>query len=210
MIALAVFGVVLAATWWHPIWPFEQALHHSLTLIAIAALLWAQRRWPLPLSSFLLILAFLALHTVAARWIYSNVPYDEWTRALFGRGLNDLLGWRRNNFDRLVHLAYGLCLAPVLMRVLVDRRGWRLGWAAVAAIDVVISTGALYELFEWGIAFTLAPDMAEAYNGQQGDMWDAQKDMGIAAAGAVLAVLVAVFFARRRSSVDAQMSPASL
>jgi putative membrane protein len=104
-IALILFGVVLAATWWHPIWPAEQALHHSLTLVALGVLVWAQRRWPLPLTSFVLILAFLALHTIAARWIYSFVPYDEWTRALFGRGLNDVLGWRRNNFDRLVHLA---------------------------------------------------------------------------------------------------------
>jgi putative membrane protein len=196
-IALILFGVVLAATWWHPIWPAEQALHHSLTLVALGVLVWAQRRWPLPLTSFVLILAFLALHTIAARWIYSFVPYDEWTRALFGRGLNDVLGWRRNNFDRLVHLAYGLCLAPVLMRLLVDRRSWRPGWAALAAVDVVISTGAVYELFEWGVAVTLAPDLAEAYNGQQGDVWDPQKDMATAAAGAIVAVMVAVLFTRR-------------
>jgi putative membrane protein len=196
-IALILFGVVLAATWWHPIWPAEQALHHSLTLVALGVLVWAQRRWPLPLTSFVLILAFLALHTIAARWIYSFVPYDEWTRALFGRGLNDVLGWRRNNFDRLVHLAYGLCLAPVLMRLLVDRRSWRPGWAALAAVDVVISTGAVYELFEWGVAVTLAPDLAEAYNGQQGDVWDPQKDMATAAAGAIVAVMVAALFSRR-------------
>jgi putative membrane protein len=195
-IALILFGAVLAATWWHPIWPAEQALHHSLTLVALGALVWAQRRWPLPLTSFVLVLAFLALHTIAARWIYSFVPYDEWTRVLFGRGLNDVLGWRRNNFDRLVHLAYGLCLAPVLMRLLVDQRGWRQGWAALAAVDVVISTGAVYELFEWGVAFTLAPDLAEAYNGQQGDVWDPQKDMATAAVGAIVAVMVAILLTR--------------
>ena len=203
-IALILFGAVLAATWWHPIWPAEQALHHSLTLVALGVLVWAQRRWPLPLTSFVLILAFLALHTIAARWIYSFVPYDEWTRALFGRGLNDVLGWRRNNFDRLVHLAYGLCLAPVLMRLLVDRRGWRPGWAALAAVDVVISTGAVYELFEWGVAVTLAPDLAEAYNGQQGDVWDPQKDMATAAAGAIVAVMVAVLFTRRAAGRGAR------
>jgi putative membrane protein len=196
-IALVLFVAVLAATWWHPIWPAEQALHHSLTLVALGVLVWAQRRWPLPLTSFVLILAFLALHTIAARWIYSFVPYDEWTRVLFGRGLNDVLGWRRNTFARLVHLAYGLCLAPVLMRLLVDQRGWRPGWAALAAVDVVISTGAVYELFEWGVAVTLAPDLAEAYNGQQGDVWDPQKDMATAAVGAIVAVMVAVLLIRR-------------
>jgi putative membrane protein len=83
----------------------------------------------------------------------------------------------------------------VLMRLLVDRRGWRIGWAALAAVDVVISSGAVYELFEWGIAVTLAPDLAEAYNGQQGDLFDAQKDMAIAAAGAIAAVITALAIA---------------
>jgi putative membrane protein len=197
-VTLGVFTVIFAATWWHPNWPREQALHHSLTVLAVAALIWADRRWPLPLGSYVLILTFLALHTVAARWIYSYVPYDEWSRALFGRGLNDVLGWRRNNFDRLVHLAYGLCLAPVAMRLLIDRRTWRPVWAALLAVDLVISTGAVYELFEWGVAETLAPNLAEAYNGQQGDVWDAQKDMATAAAGAVIAVLVTGLVTRRK------------
>lgn len=198
LIALGVFGAILAVTWIKPIWPAEQALHHSLTVVGVAALVWAHRRWPLPLSSFVLILLFLTLHTVAARWIYSFVPYDEWTRALFGRGLNETLGWRRNNFDRLVHLAYGLCLAPVLMRLAIDRLGWRPRWAALAAVEVVISTGAIYELFEWGIAVTLAPELAEAYNGQQGDIFDAQKDMAVAAAGALVAVFIALLSRSRR------------
>ena len=33
-----------------------------------------------------------------------------------------------------------------------------------------------------------APDMADAYNGQQGDLWDAQKDMALAMAGALCAI----------------------
>jgi putative membrane protein len=167
-------------------------------VLGVAALIWVQWRWPVPLSSFVLILVFLTAHTVAARWIYSYVPYDEWSRALFGRGVNETLGWHRNNFDRLVHLAYGMCLAPVLMRLFIDRRGWRPGWAALTAVDVVISTGAVYELFEWGVAVTLAPNLAEAYNGQQGDLFDAQKDMFVAAVGALLAVVVAAAVARSR------------
>jgi hypothetical protein len=37
-----------------------------------------QRSRPLPYPSFLLVLIFLVLHSVAARWIYSFVPYDDW------------------------------------------------------------------------------------------------------------------------------------
>jgi putative membrane protein len=189
-IALGCFAVLFAVTWWHPIWPAEQALHHSLTVLAIVAILLVQRRHPFPLSSFVLILVFLALHTVAARWIYSYVPYDQWWTALTGHGFNEMVGWQRNNFDRLVHLSYGMCIAPVLMRFFIDRRSWRSGWAGLVAVDIIISTGALYELLEWGVAAGMPPDVAEGYNGQQGDLWDAQKDMATAAVGAVIVIAI--------------------
>ena len=201
---LGVFAVVVAATWWRPLHPVEQAMHHSLTALGLIALLLVQRRRPLPYSSFLLILVFLTLHSVAARWIYTFVPYDDWTQALFGARLSELFGWQRNKFDRLVHLSYGLCFGPVLYQ-LFRSAGRSIRWAAVLAVDVVLSTSAVYELFEWGIAMTLAPGAAEAYNGQQGDVWDAHKDMSLATGGAVVAVAVAVAvvvaYRHRRSTV---------
>jgi putative membrane protein len=195
---LGAFLIVAAATWWQPIYPAEQAMHHSLTVLGVVALLLVQRRRPLPYSSILLIVIFLMLHTVAARWIYSFVPYDDWTQQLFGVRLSEQFGWHRNNFDRLVHLSYGLCFGPVLFARL-RQAGRSVRWAALVAVDVVLSTSAVYELFEWGIAMTLAPGAAEAYNGQQGDMWDAQKDMTLATGGAVAAVAVAALVAYRKS-----------
>ena len=193
-----LFAALFLATWWHPIHPAQQALHHSLTVIGVGVLSWLQRRGTLPVASVGLLLVFFALHTVAARWIYSYVPYDDWLQAAFGFRLSDVFGWRRNHFDRLVHLVYGLVLVPVLMAYFVDRRGWRRSLAALAAVDIVISTGALYEIFEWGIAVTQAPDMAEAYNGQQGDMFDGQKDMAIAALGALISATVVLLRRARR------------
>ena len=209
---LAGFLVIVAATWWRPRYPAEQALHHSLTVLALLALLLIVRRTGLPYSSFCLVLIFLTLHSIAARWIYSFVPYDDWTQALFGIRLGEVFGWRRNHFDRLVHLSYGLCFGPVLFRYLVQRHGWRIRWAALAAVDVVLSTSAFYELFEWGIALTLAPGAAEAYNGQQGDMWDAQKDMTFATTGAVLAVLVValVAWSSHRRQIGSGSAPAAV
>lgn len=174
--ALAVFAAIFAASWWRPIWPVEQALHHSLTVLAVLGLVWAQRRFRLPLGSFVLVLLFLTLHTIAARWIYSYVPYQEWL---------PFLRSRRNDFDRLVHFSWGLLLAPVVVRVL-RSRGWRSAWAFAAAIQAILATGALYELLEWCVSLTLAPDAVEAYNGQQGDMFDAQKDQAMALLGSLV------------------------
>jgi putative membrane protein len=186
--ALALFGAVAAATWWAPPWPVEQAMHSSLTLVALAGLAWAHRRYKLSVSAWVWALVFLTLHTVAARWIYSFVPYDDWTAALVGFRLSDVFGWERNHFDRLVHFAYGLCVTMMLR------------WGVVRSAELVLATSALYELFEWGIAVTLAPDMAEAYNGQQGDVWDAHKDTVLALLGALVAAAV---LALRRGRVRA-------
>jgi putative membrane protein len=172
---LVLFGLLVAVTWLVPPWPVEQAMHSSLTLVALVALWVAHRRFDLPLRTWVWALVFLGLHTVAARWIYSFVPYDDWTDALLGVRLSELFGWERNHFDRLVHFAYGLCLTMML----------RLG--ALRSAELVLATSALYELFEWGVAVTLAPEMAEAYNGQQGDVWDAHKDTVLALLGALVA-----------------------
>jgi putative membrane protein len=158
--------------------------------VALLAMWLLRRRYPMPFGSLVLILVFLTLHSIAARWLYSYVPYDAWTHWLFGWSLNDKLGWTRNDFDRLVHIFYGLCLGPVLLRYLADARGWRLRWAALASVDVILSTSALYELFEWGVASLLSPATAEAYNGQQGDMWDAHKDMTCALAASIVAAAI--------------------
>jgi len=184
------FGALVAVSWWHPPYPAEQALHHTLTLVAVVALLWLQRRDLLPIGSLVLVLVFLTLHTIAARWMYSFVPYDDWLARIAGVRMSELLGWRRNNFDRLVHLGYGLCLAPVLYTYFTAQRGWRAGWGALAAVDIIVSTGAVYELLEWGVAVSAAPAYAEAYNGQQGDIFDPHKDMAIAALGALVAMAV--------------------
>lgn len=198
--ALAGFGLVWALSWVDPPWPAEKALHDSLTVVALIALFWGWRRYRWPLSSWVLILVFLALHEVAAHWLYSFVPYDQWTADLFGVRLSDVFGWRRNHFDRLVHFAYGVCAVGVLNRFLRDRTRRTVRRCALRAVELVLSTSALYELFEWGVAALLAPDVAEAYNGQQGDMWDPHKDIALAVLGALLtATFLLIRDARNRS-----------
>jgi putative membrane protein len=180
---LAVFLI----TWIRPLWPVEQALHSSLTVVGLAALLWLDRRWPLSGGSFVAICGFIALHSVGARWLYSNVPYEQWSQALFGWSPGKAFGWQRNHFDRLIHLFYGLCFTPGLLQL--ARHWWpRLsrGQAYALAVMAVMCSSLVYEWMEWAIALLLSPEAAEAYNGQQGDMWDAHADMLLATIGSLL------------------------
>lgn len=69
----------------------------------------------------------------------------------------------------------------------VNRRGYFLPF------DLTLSTSAHFELMEWaGAAALFDPTLATAYLGTQGDEWDAQKDMALAALGALIAMLVTV------------------
>lgn len=185
--AFAGVLAVFAATWVHPLWPAEQALHGSLAVIGLAALWWVDRRWRLGNGAFIAICAFIAIHCVAARWLYSNVPYDAWLQAATGWSPNAAFGWQRNHFDRLIHLLYGLCFTPALVQLV--RHAWptlRIGQAFTLSVMAIMCSSLAYEWLEWGIALLLSPEAAEAYNGQQGDMWDAHADMLLATLGSLL------------------------
>ena len=54
----------------------------------------------------------------------------------------------------------------------------------------MVQAGSLiYELFEWALTLVLSPEDAEGYNGQQGDVFDAQKDMALATLGSTIAAI---------------------
>lgn len=186
-IALALTLVVFAASWIAPPWPVEQALHSSLTVVGLVWLYWHDRRWSMPTRQFAAICAFICVHCIAARWLYSNVPYDQWMQVLTGWSPQQAFGWQRNHFDRLIHLLYGVCFAPALLHYL--RQRWPLGprQAFVLAVMTVMCSSLVYEWLEWAIALALSPEAAESYNGQQGDIWDAHADMLLATVGALVA-----------------------
>ena len=168
---------------------------HTPTVLAFAAAWWLVTRRRMDGLSLGCWLLFWTAHCIGARWIYSYVPYDEALRALFGQDTGDWFGWRRNHYDRLVHFLYGVCATPPMV-VLHRRWGRRSASAAVLAVEFVLASSALYELAEWGAAVVMAPDWADSYLGQQGDIWDAQKGMALAGAGSAFVAAVSVLTPR--------------
>jgi len=188
-VAYVATVLVFLLTWIHPRWPLEQAMHSSLAVVGMAWLALHDRRWPMATGAFVAICLFITAHNIAAHWLYSNVPYDEWFRAALGWSPQQAFGWQRNHFDRFIHLLYGLCFAPALSQYAVAR--WRASsrQAAVLVLMAVMCSSLVYEWAEWAIALTLSPEGAEAYNGQQGDIWDAHMDMLLATLGALIVLL---------------------
>lgn len=167
-------------------YPEVALLQHIPTLLFLLASPWLLRRWPLSTPALACIIAFLALHTLGGRYAYSNVPYDEWARSLTGATLSESFGWTRNHYDRLVHFAFGALSAVPVAEAARRWGGLTPRGAAIAVLGGVLALSCLYEIFEWLLTIVAAGDTADRYNGQQGDMWDAQKDMAFAALGAIL------------------------
>ena len=199
---VAALVLLLLISLWSPLYPREQWLQHVPTVLAIPALAWSARKQVLTNGAFACLVAMLALHIVGARWIYSYVPYDEWATTLVGSGPNAWFGATRNHYDRFVHLAFGLLMPLPLVEVAMRYGNLCRRWAVAWALAMVAAISAFYEVFEWLLAVIAAPEIAEHYNGQQGDAWDAQKDMALAMLGSLIAV-AAIRLSSRSSATTA-------
>ena len=165
-------------------------LENALVVLFAGVMIATYRKLTLSRISYFLIFVFLSVHIIGAHYTYALVPYDDWYRALTGGSLNELLGWERNNFDRVVHFAYGLLLAYPVREVFLRVAKLRGFWGYLFPLDITMSTSMLYELIEWGAAAFFGGDLGQAYLGTQGDVWDAHKDMALASAGALIAMMI--------------------
>src|SRR5262245_60875816 len=97
---LCLFALILVASLIRPRYPEDQLLQQFGTTAGIVIWVVAWRRWDVPRLSLALFLTFLTLHVIGARWVYSFVPYDDWSEALLGWRIGVRLGFTRNHYDR--------------------------------------------------------------------------------------------------------------
>lgn len=184
MLAFAlVWTVAAVAPKYRADWAIE-----NLLVAAFALLLILCRRVALSRLSATLLFAFLCFHQVGAHYTYSEVPYEGWLQALFPISFAAESGFERNQFDRLVHFLFGLLITLPVREVLLQTSSISGTWSRILPMTVIVALSAAYEIVEWGAAAVLGGDLGIAYVGAQGDVWDAQKDMALAAAGALLAM----------------------
>ncbi|MCO8090059.1 MULTISPECIES: DUF2238 domain-containing protein [Acinetobacter] len=183
-LGILILAIILASI--HPLELEAYLLHQAGTAFMLIMLLVCLYKIGLHFLSFNLYILFLIVHVIAAHYLYSYVPYNQWIEQIFGFHLNEAMHWSRNMFDRFVHLAYGLLLYPIFYRLF---QVWLPQQKPVVifllVIQFVVASSMIYEWLEWLIAIGLSPEEAENYNGQQGDSWDAHKDILLATLGAI-------------------------
>jgi putative membrane protein len=166
-------------------------LENLLVVAALAVLIGTYRAFPLSDLSYLLITAFMTLHAVGAHYTYAQVPLGFWIQETFG--------FARNHFDRIVHFSFGLLMAYPIREVFLRVANARGFWAYYLPLDVTLAFSALYEIVEMVVATMVAPGTGDAWLGTQGDVWDPQKDMGLAALGALLCMCLTALIRKVRA-----------
>ncbi|MDF3058373.1 MAG: rane protein [Rariglobus sp.] len=166
-------------TWWLEAGP-----------VGVAAVVMIALRKRFPLSTLLLVLAWLhcVVLLVGAHYTYARVPAFDWLR--------ELTDGTRNNYDKLGHFIQGFVPAILTREILLrtsplggpgDGRPSR--WLGFLVVSVCLAFSAFYELVEWAVAET-SGEAAESFLGTQGYVWDTQSDMALALIGAVSALVI--------------------
>lgn len=196
--AYLAFWLLLAVA---PVDRAEWAAENVIVLAFWAALWLIRDRVAFSRLSLAAIFAFLCLHAVGAHYGYAAVPYEAWLERLAGTTLRASFGIERNHYDRAVHLAFGLLLSWPIREFLVQTSDVRGRWSYLLPVALVMASAMSYEVAEWLAVVVAAPDAAagEAMLGMQGDVWDSQKDMALAALGSMAAMSLAVNLRPRRA-----------
>lgn len=157
-------------------------LEHTPTVAGVLVLVATYRTLALSNLSYGLIGFFIALHSVGAHYGYAQVPFGFWLR--------DAFDFQRNHYDRIVHFSFGLLMAYPIREVILRTTNLRGFWAYYLPLDVTIATSGVYEVCEMFVAMTVQPEQGVLFLGTQGDEWDAQKDMAMAALGALTTMVI--------------------
>jgi len=185
---LAIFSLLWLALAITPVSRSDWLLENVLVFIAVPMFVLTARCLRFSNFAYTCLFAFFALHAIGAHYTYSLVPYDEWFRALTGGALNDLLGFERNHYDRLIHFLYGLLMAPAAVEIFAHYGRYPRVWAALFPLLFMASHAVIYELIEYAAVLLFGGELGQAFLGTQGDIWDGQKDMALAIAGSAIMV----------------------
>ena len=142
---LIVFLLVLI---WSGIAPYDYPtwiLEVSPALIGLIILVATRRVFPLTPLLYVLILIHSVILMVGGHYTYAEVPAFD--------ALSELLGWERNNYDKLAHFAQGFVPAIIAREILVRNHVVRgRGWLFFVVVAICLAFSAFYELIEWWVA----------------------------------------------------------
>jgi putative membrane protein len=193
-VLLLAFGAIWTALAIAPWYRQDWLLENLLVFVAVPLLAITSRTLRFSNGAYTCLFVFFVLHAIGAHYTYSEVPWREWLHLQDAGTGPDAAG--RNHYDRFVHFSYGVLMFPAVWELFTARANPQRIWRYVMPVMFLMAHSVIYELIEWSAAELFGGDLGVAYLGTQGDEWDAQKDMGMAAAGTLTGLLLTLAFSR--------------
>jgi putative membrane protein len=194
---LALLLVYLGFWAWLAVEPHDRTVwlaENMLVFVTVPTLVLTWRRFPYSDVAYTCMFVFLALHAIGGHYTYPEVPGG------------DILPGVRNDFDRVVHFAFGLLISIPARELLTRLTKLERAWSYYFPLEMTIALAALFEILEWAAASLSEPGAGAAYLGAQGDPFDAVKDVGLAALGAL--ITMGTLAVARRFGIRAPKPPA--
>ena len=173
-IYLAVFAILAVKPadyyqWWYLNLP-------SAAIISVIFVV--NRRMRLSNLSYAAALIFMILCTVGAHYTYALCPVGEWMKGAFG--------FTRNNYDRVVSLAFGLLMSTPVMEIMFHRFRLKYIEACIITIFIILAFFSLSSLFQMFSAAVSVSRSQIILNEVQGYIWEMQKDTAMGFLGVCL------------------------
>lgn len=176
---LMFFWLVMA---FNPLNRQDWMLENIMVIAYVVVLVVSYHRFQFSNTSYLLFTLFMSLHLVGAHYTYAETPLGYW--------MQDWFGLQRNHYDRLIHFSFGMLLAYPIRELLIRAAKIKISWSYTNTVLIILSMGAVFEIFEMWAAMLVSPELGDAYLGTQGDVWDAQQDMLLATLGAICTMAI--------------------
>ena len=182
---LILLLLVLGVLFWSWIEPADRTIWwaEAIPVVIAIPLLWFTRGgFPLTRLAYYLIAIHAVILLVGAHYTYAHVPLGFW--------MQDWVGFERNHYDRIGHIAQGFVPALLAREIFIRHQLVRLpSWRNFLVVCFCLAFSAFYELIEWWSA-VIGGDGSVEFLGTQGDVWDAQWDMMMALLGAIGCLLL--------------------
>lgn len=182
---ITIFWIVTAIS---PLYREDWLMENIMFFVFFITLLLTYKKFQFSDLSYFLITIFFTLHLTGAHYTYAEVPLGFWFQHAF-----DL---SRNHFDRLIHFAFGLLITYPTYELLSRTSQIKKILKLYLVLNIITAWSSFFEIIEWLFVLKISPELREAYLGMQGDIWDAQKDIGIAMLGAIIALTI-IYFSKK-------------
>lgn len=179
--AIWLFSLAALLVWSsvHPLDRFVWWVEALPAIVGVSVLGITHRRFQFTRVVYIVVWIHAVVVIVAAHYTYAETPLFNWLR--------DALHLSRNDYDRVGHFLQGFSPALIARELLLRTSPLRRGkWMFFIVACICLALSAFYEMIEWWAAVAAGTDV-DVFLGTQGDPWDTEWDMLVAACGAILA-----------------------